>query len=357
VSDAIIETAGLGKHFGARRAVDDVSLRVPRGTCFGFLGPNGAGKTTLIRLLLALARPTTGEARVRGVDVARDPRAALARVGGIVEEPRFYPFLSGRRNLEAWAAVMGPHTRARIPQVLARVGLRDRADERVGRYSMGMRQRLGVARALLNDPELLVLDEPSNGLDPAGMAEFRAMIRALVDEEGRTVFLSSHLLDEVQRMCDHVAIVAQGRVVVQGALEALLAGGVAGVAVDCDDVPRALGVLHAQPGVEAVRTLPDGALLAVGPATRDAAIALNRALVAAGVGVARMGVSTESLEQRYLALTSGAGVDAPDGARPLGAPGAPLLPPPAVAAPPPAPPPPPPGARPHPGPPPPAVRP
>ncbi|HWH14309.1 MAG TPA: ABC transporter ATP-binding protein, partial [Miltoncostaeaceae bacterium] len=311
MSGAIIETVALGKRFGARPAVEDVSLRVPRGTCFGFLGPNGAGKTTLIRLLLGLARPTSGEARVRGVSVVRDPRAALDRVGGIVEEPRFYPFLSGRRNLEAWAALMGPDARARIPQVLTRVGLHDRAGERVGRYSMGMRQRLGVARALLNDPELLVLDEPSNGLDPAGMAEFRSMIRALVDEEGRTVFLSSHLLDEVQRLCDHVAIVAQGRVVAQGAMQELLAGGVGGVGVDCDDPGRAREVLQGQPGVSEVRPAAGGGLLAVGPATREAAIALNRALVSAGVGVARIGVAQETLEQRYLALTSGAGVDAP----------------------------------------------
>jgi ABC-2 type transport system ATP-binding protein len=319
----IVETEGLTKRFGPRPAVQDVTLRVPRGTCFGFLGPNGAGKTTLIRMLLGLARPTEGRARVRGTDVAEDPARALARVGGIVEEPRFYPFLTGRRNLECWAALMDDDARGRVDAVLARVGLEGRAEERVGRYSMGMRQRLGVARALLNDPELLVLDEPSNGLDPAGMAEFRQMIRDLVDREGRTVFISSHLLDEVERICDHVAIVNHGRVVVQGSMRELIASGLSGVAVDCDDVPRALAVLHGTPGVAAVHSLPDGRLLAVVPPDRSAAVAITRTLVQAGVGVAQVGIREESLEERYLAITAGstpsvdalAGPPPPPGAR------------------------------------------
>jgi ABC-2 type transport system ATP-binding protein len=309
--EPIIETEGLTKRFGARTAVRDVDLSVPRGTCFGFLGPNGAGKTTLIRMLLALATPTSGTARIRGVDVARDGRRALERVGGIVEEPRFYPYMTGRQNLEAWAALLGGDARARIGPVLARVGLEARGDERVSRYSLGMRQRLGVARALLGDPELLVLDEPSNGLDPAGMAAFREMLRALAVEEGRTVFISSHLLDEVERICDAVAIVNHGTVVMQGTMRELIESGETGIAVECDDVPAALGVLHALPGVSGVRTRPDGSLLVTGPTGRDVAARVNRALVEAGVAVSALSRFEESLEQRYLQITAGATPSSP----------------------------------------------
>jgi ABC-2 type transport system ATP-binding protein len=199
VSGAIIQLEHVSKRFGQQLAVDDVTLDVPRGRCFAWLGSNGCGKTTLIRMMLGLARPTAGSIRLRGCVVPGDIRGALSRVGGIVEEPRFYPYLSGRRNLDVWAAHHGGEARARIPAVLERVALSERADDKVKTYSLGMRQRLGVARALLNDPELLVLDEPTNGLDPAGMLEFRTMIRNVVEQEGRTVFISSHILDEVQR--------------------------------------------------------------------------------------------------------------------------------------------------------------
>jgi ABC-2 type transport system ATP-binding protein len=306
VSGPIIETEGLTKRFGPRAAVLDVDLSVPRGTCFGFLGPNGAGKTTLIRMLLALATPTSGTARIRGVDVARDGRRALQRVGGMVEEPRFYPYMTGRQNLEAWAALLGDEARGRIDAVLVRVGLEARGGERVSRYSLGMRQRLGVARALLGDPELLILDEPSNGLDPAGMAAFREMLRALATEEGRTVFISSHLLDEVERICDAVAIVNHGAVLMQGSMRELIESGETGIAVGCDDVPAALGVLHALPGVAGVRNRPDGSLLVAGPTDAAFAAAVNRALVQAGVAVWSLSRFEETLEQRYLQITAGA---------------------------------------------------
>src|SRR5438093_5656947 len=208
----VIETSGLTKRFGERAAVDDVDLRVPRGSAFGYLGPNGAGKTTLIRMLLGLTRATSGTMRLFGQPIPAERAASLARVGAIVEEPRFHRYLTGRENLAVIAAAREREAHARIAEALERVGLADRADERVSSYSLGMRQRLGIARALLADPELLILDEPTNGLDPAGIHEFRGMIRGLV-AEGRTVLLSSHLLDEVEKICDAVAIVDHGRVV------------------------------------------------------------------------------------------------------------------------------------------------
>jgi ABC-type multidrug transport system ATPase subunit len=210
----VVETSGLTKRFGERVAVADVDLHVPRGAAFGYLGPNGAGKTTLIRMLLGLTQATAGTMRLLGRPVPEERAAALARVGAIVEEPRFHAHLTGRENLTVIAAAREPEAHARIDGALARVGLTNRADERVKRYSLGMRQRLGVARSLLADPELLILDEPTNGLDPAGIHEFRDMIRGFV-AEGRTVLLSSHLLDEVEKICDEVAIVDRGQVVAQ----------------------------------------------------------------------------------------------------------------------------------------------
>src|SRR5262249_7565200 len=190
-----------------RKVVDNVSLRIPRGCAFGYLGPNGAGKTTLIRMVLGLTPATAGSMTVLGRPVPAQRGQALARVGAIVDEPRFHGHLTGRQNLRVLAAAREPAAGSRIEPALERVGLRERADDRVAAYSMGMRQRLGVAACLLGDPELLILDEPMNGLDPAGMHEMRSMIRDLVDE-GRTVMLSSHLLAEVERTCDAVAIVA-----------------------------------------------------------------------------------------------------------------------------------------------------
>ena len=222
-TELVIETNGLVKRFGDRHAIAGVDLAVPEACAFGFLGPNGAGKTTLIRMLLGLTRATSGEMRLLGLPVPEQRATALARVGAIVEEPRFHAHLTGRENLRANAAARGGAPSAGSTGHSRASGSRERADERVQTYSMGMRQRLGIARCLLADPALLILDEPMNGLDPAGIIEFRGLIRSFVDE-GRTVFLSSHLLDEVERTCDMVAIVDQGRVVRQGPI-AEIAGG------------------------------------------------------------------------------------------------------------------------------------
>jgi ABC-2 type transport system ATP-binding protein len=301
-----VKTTGLTKRFGKRRALDGVDLEVPRGVAFGFLGPNGAGKTTIIRLLLGLAWPTSGSMSVLGHAVPRDRAEALARVGAIVEEPRFYPFLNGRENLEASAAARGGTAATRIPEVLERVGLSSRANERVSGYSLGMRQRLGIARCLLADPELLFLDEPMNGLDPAGMLEFRGLIRELVGE-GRTVFLSSHLLDEVQRTCDFAAIVDRGKVVTQGSLEALTAGAHR-VTIGTDDPGHAAALLANLHGVDRA-AVEDGSvrlsLAANGATDRELLTEIVRRMLDAGLAIDRVTPVEASLEERFLNVTHG----------------------------------------------------
>src|SRR5476651_282384 len=238
-----VETHGLTKRFGENVAVNGVELLVPRGCAFGYLGPNGAGKTTLIRVLLGLTHADAGTMSLLGHSVPRHRDEALARVGAIVDEPRFHGHLTGRQNLQILAAAREPAAMERISPSLERVGILHRADDKVSKYSMGMRQRLGVAACLLGDPQLLILDEPMNGLDPAGMLDMRDMIKSLVSE-GRTVVLSSHLLDEVERTCDAVAIVDRGTVIRQGPISQLLAGSSFEVQVECSDPDRARSLLE-----------------------------------------------------------------------------------------------------------------
>ncbi|HEY3828120.1 MAG TPA: ABC transporter ATP-binding protein [Solirubrobacteraceae bacterium] len=304
-TELIIETSGLTKRFGARTALDGVDLRVPRGCAFGFLGPNGAGKTTMIRMLLGLTQATSGSMRLLGHPVPAERAVALSRVGAIVEEPRFHPYLTGRENLRVVAAVRGPEVRERIEPALARVGLADRADQKVKSYSLGMRQRLGVARCLLSDPLLLILDEPTNGLDPGGIQEFREMIRAMVEHEGRTVFISSHLLDEVEKTCDAAAIVDRGKVVTQGAMAELAGGGEVRheLIIGVDDVDRALSAIDTSELVRDAHRSDEGlrVVLAGGP---ESAAQLNAALVGAGVAVMRLEPVRQSLEARFLEITA-----------------------------------------------------
>jgi ABC-2 type transport system ATP-binding protein len=309
-SPYVIETLGLTKRFGDRTAVDRVELRVPRGSAFGYLGPNGAGKTTLIRMLLGLTRPSAGTVRLLGRPLPAERAAALARVGAIVEEPRFLDYLSGRENLRVVAAAREPAAHGRIDAALARVGLAARAGDRVATYSQGMRQRLGVARALLADPELLLLDEPLNGLDPAGILEMRQMMRALV-AEGRTVLLSSHLLDEVEKVCDQVAIVDRGRVVVQGPISELAGGGTPTVELRTaggGDQLRALALLSAHPAVAVAAGTAESVRIALNPTDPAEAMRvtadLNRRLVEAGVAVYGIELGRASLEERFLEITS-----------------------------------------------------
>ncbi len=311
-----VETVGLTKRFGARAAIEGIDLQVPRGSAFGFLGPNGAGKTTMIRTLLGLTQPNAGSMRLLGLPCPAERSQALQRVGAIVEEPRFHPQLSGRENLKIIAAARGPEVDKRIGPALDRVGLTERADDKVKRYSLGMRQRLGVARCLLADPLLLILDEPTNGLDPAGIHEFRLMIRAMVEEEGRTVFLSSHLLAEVERICDHAAIVDVGHVIAQGRIADLVGGAERHeLIVGVDNEERALGLLRDNDRVTGAHRSDDGlrVVLAGGP---DDAAEINALLVTAGLAVSRLEPVRRTLEQRFLDVTSKLGeTEEPGGVR------------------------------------------
>jgi ABC-2 type transport system ATP-binding protein len=292
----VVETTALTKRFGARVAVDNVDLRIPAGSVFGYLGPNGAGKTTLIRMLLGLTSISSGSVRILGLPMPSGRTEALGRVGAIVEEPRFHRYLSGRENLHVAAAARESEAHARIEGALARVGLSKRADEKVSAYSLGMRQRLGVARALLGDPELLILDEPMNGLDPAGMEEFRFMIRGLVGE-GRTVVLSSHLLDEVEKTADAIAIVDQGRIVVQGSIDELTGRAATVIVATADD-------LKAQAVLADYGAVPVDCGLRVPIADDKATAAINRRLVEAGLDVYRLEPERATLERRFLEITS-----------------------------------------------------
>ena len=301
-----VQTRGLSKRFGSRVALHDVDLAVPRGCAFGFLGPNGAGKTTMIRLLLGLAEPSAGEIRLLGHALPGGAASALARVGAIIEEPRFHSHLSGRENLTVHAAARERAAHGRIDGALARVGLAARADERVKAYSLGMRQRLGIARCLLADPELLILDEPMNGLDPAGIGELRALIAALV-AEGRTVLMSSHLLDEVQRTCDAAAIIDDGRVIAQGTIRELTGGGPRAIDIACAHRTEAAALLASTPGV--ARATDHGDVLRVeltadAPADREIVSELLRRLLASGIAIERVSPVAVSLEHLFLNLTT-----------------------------------------------------
>jgi ABC-2 type transport system ATP-binding protein len=305
--ETVIETRQLTKKFGDRAAVNGVDLTVAAGVAFGFLGPNGAGKTTMIRTLLGLTQPTSGDVALLGLPQPEKRAEALARVGAIVEEPRFHPHLTGRENLKIVAAARDRAAEARIPSALERVGLAQRANDRVKTYSLGMRQRLGIARCLLADPALLILDEPMNGLDPAGILEMRRLIRAFV-EEGRTVFLSSHLLDEVEKTCDQVAIVDLGRVVIQGAVREIAAQGEPTLLVEIDDGAAARAVLAKEPRITSVED--EGAsMLRLTLSDALGAAEVNRALVAAGVAVSRLEPARATLEETFLAITSRLGDD------------------------------------------------
>ncbi|HEV3389710.1 MAG TPA: ATP-binding cassette domain-containing protein [Solirubrobacteraceae bacterium] len=298
-----VEVRGLVKRYGELEAVAGVDLTVNAGDVYGYLGPNGAGKTTCLRMMLGLIRPTEGTVRLFG----RDPLqtvAALDDVAGFVEAPTFYPYLSGRRNLELLAAFDGGDASDRIDEALETVELTDRARDRIGGYSHGMRQRIGIAAALLRDPKLLLLDEPATGLDPAGMRDMRLLIRRLADQ-GMTVLLSSHLLAEVEELCNRVAIVRTGKIVYEGAIADLKRGAGATYRLSTTNDGRALAVCQAQPGIGDVRTV-HGKISFTGD---DAAVAvLSQALVEAGALIHSLAPETVTLEDLFFSLTEGDGV-------------------------------------------------
>jgi len=299
-----VEVHGLTKRFGARTAVDAVDLLVPRGSAFGYLGPNGAGKTTLIRALLGLTRADSGTISLLGFPVPGERGRALTQVGAIVDEPRFHGHLTGRENLKILSAARGGDAGRRIAPALERTRLTQRADDKVSTYSMGMRQRLGLASCMLADPQLLVLDEPMNGLDPAGMHETREIIRGLV-EEGRTVMLSSHLLAEVERTCDQIAIVDRGRVIRQGPIGELTAQAEAAVEVQCADPANAARALGGPEFASRITVTQDGLNIELrgGPARQQAA-EINRRLATAGIAVHGLRLARASLEDWFLSVTS-----------------------------------------------------
>jgi len=305
--DPVIEVEGLRKEYRRVRgrrtvAVDGLDLAVPQGGVFGFLGPNGAGKTTTIRCLLGLVRPTGGRCRLLGQEPAGLHRV-IGRVGSIVETPTMYPRFSGRRNLELLGKISGIG-RARIARALEEVGLAERADDQVKTYSLGMKQRLGIAGALLKDPEVLILDEPANGLDPAGIVEVRELMRRL-GRDGRTVFVSSHILGEVQQTADRVAILARGRSVAVGPVqEVLSAGRAAGLLVRLDDVPAGLRILG-EAGIEA--RVDDG-VIKVGLPPAEAA-RVTRALADGGLYLTELRADEADLETVFLELTRGASTE------------------------------------------------
>jgi len=314
---APIEVRGLVKRYGDLVAVDGVDLTVEAGDVFGYLGPNGAGKTTSLRMMLGLIRPTAGSVRLFG----RDPQAGVAAldgVAGFVEAPRFYSYLNGRRNLELCAALDGDGAAGRINEVLDVVELSDRAKDKVGAYSHGMRQRLGIAGALLRRPRLLLLDEPATGLDPAGMRDMRLLVRRLADS-GMTVMLSSHLLAEVEELCNRVAIVRTGRVVYEGTLADLRRTAGESLRLRTSDDALAASLCAARPGITDVVPAAGGGL-SFRAASERVVGELSLALAHAGAMILELSPRHATLEDLFFALTEDGGTDAGEAGGPAPAP-------------------------------------
>jgi len=305
VTSTAVSVSGLTKRFGARIAVDHLDVELPSGVVAGFVGPNGAGKTTTMAMLLGLVRPTAGTGTVLGGSIT-EPESYLHRVGALIESPAFYSTLSGAENLRVFATVAGQPTGA-IPELLDVVGLGGRGDDRYRGYSRGMKQRLGIAAALLGDPELLILDEPANGLDPQGVQDMRSLIGRLAGT-GRTVLVSSHDLSEVEQVCDWLILIDTGRSLYQGPTRALLDGAAAGFAVvpeRAEDLPALRDLLVAD-GHHVVRH-DDRLVVQAGPTgVRDVAASVNRAAFAAGMVLVELSPRRTTLEDRYLAMVHGA---------------------------------------------------
>jgi ABC-type multidrug transport system ATPase subunit len=295
-SDVILQTADLKKYFGNLHAVDGVSLNVVCGEVFGFLGPNGAGKTTTIGMILGLLHPTAGEICLFGEPVTPEHNTPLRRVGSLVGAPALIPYFSARQNLELLTRLVPSLSPNCVDETLERVGLTEAANRKAGKFSSGMKQRLGLGMCLLHNPELLVLDEPTNGMDPAGMREIRVLLRELAGQ-GVTVFLSSHLLHEVEQVCDRVAVLKEGKIVAQGAVNEL-AGGKALVRVRVPSPTEAVTALSSLPGARDIH--PDGAYVTVGGVSSQAVVAH---LVSNGIVPSEVSTGQDNLEDLFLELT------------------------------------------------------
>ncbi|WP_276353961.1 ABC transporter ATP-binding protein [Cohnella caldifontis] len=299
-SAPIVRLQNVSKRIGGRTIIDRISLEVGSGEVFGFLGPNGSGKTTTIRMMVGLMGLSDGDIRIGGRSIQTEFSAAVAQVGAIVENPEMYKFLSGYQNLLHFARMSGV-SRSRIDEVVGLVGLEGRIHDKVKRYSLGMRQRLGVAQAVMHRPKLLVLDEPTNGLDPAGIRELRDYLRRLAREEGTAVFVSSHLLSEMELMCDRVAILQKGQIIDIRSLRADSDGGTAAQAADVVfDVDRSAAALDALGDMGAARKTDEGLVVHADPNT---VAAINRRLVEAGIQVYGIRPKTKSLEDQFLEVT------------------------------------------------------
>jgi ABC-2 type transport system ATP-binding protein len=299
MTQAVLQTEQLTKKYRRRVVVDRLSLTVERGDIFGFLGQNGAGKSTTIRMALGLVRPTSGRATVLGYDMSRQPLQALKRVGAIIEAPAFYEHFSGRQNLRMFAAMSGDANPQRIEMVLEIVGLRDRAHDPVRVYSHGMRQRLGIGQALLPNPEFVILDEPTDGLDPQGLCEIRGLIQRLRDELGLSVMLSSHLLHEVEQICNRVAIIEEGRLLYQGPVEDLIAKD-NWIKLRVDRINEAYELLSQDPRLSLSRNGDDALHMKIAD---NQVPFVNALLVQHGFNVMEISPQRESLEQVFLRLT------------------------------------------------------
>lgn len=299
MSEIVLKTDGLTKQFGKRYAVDGLGLEVQRGDIFGFLGQNGAGKSTTIRMVLGLVRPTSGKIMLLGSDMARASMKALRRTGAIVESPAFYDRLSGRRNLQMFAAMSGGASEARINEVLNIVGLWGRAGDQVRVYSHGMRQRLGIAQALLPNPEFVILDEPTDGLDPQGIHEVRSLITRLRDDLGLTVLLSSHMLHEVEQICNRVAIIDQGKMLYQGTIDDLVRKEKV-IKLRVNQPDQAYEMLSADMAVIVTRNGDQSLHLHT---SEDQVPRINAMLVKHGLDVMELSPRSETLEEVFLRLT------------------------------------------------------
>jgi ABC-2 type transport system ATP-binding protein len=302
LENCVIETIKLTKKFGKKTVVDNLDICIHEGDIFGFLGPNGAGKTTTIRMLVGLISPTSGSAKILGKDVQKDFVNAIKEVGAIVENPELYPFYTGRQNLIHFAKLSGHVDKDRIEEVIKLVRLENRIDTKVKTYSLGMRQRLGLAQALLNKPRVLILDEPTNGLDPQGMKEIREIIGHLAQQERITIFISSHLLHEIEQLCNRVAIVSNGKLVIQGDVKSLLSKEYQEVLIQVNDNDRAKKILMTLPFVQDV--LIENNMVNV-KYTGDSVAKINKALVMEDVEVRHLAANNGNLEDYFLELTGG----------------------------------------------------